>query len=58
MENLEKREGSFVLRPGRIEAACFFVHIDGTFFCPRHELALNSETAVPWPLGLIVLGVR
>lgn len=58
MENLEKQEGGFVLRPGRIEAAYFFGHIDGTFFCLRHELTLNSVIAVPWPVGLIVLGVR
>lgn len=57
MENLEKQEGGFVLRPGRIEAAYFFGHIDGTFFCLRHELTLNSVIAVPWPVGLIVLGV-
>lgn len=40
-----------MLRPGRIEAAYFFVHIDGTFFCPRHE-HLNSEIAVSWPDGV------
>lgn len=40
-----------MLRPGRIEAAYFFVHIDGTFFCPRHEhLILRLQF-----LGLMVL---
>lgn len=57
MENLEKWEGSFVLRPGRIEAAYVFAHIEGTFICPRHEPTLNSDTALPLPVGLIVLGV-
>lgn len=46
-----------MLRPGRIEAAYVFVHIEGTFFCPRQEPTLNSEAAVLLPVGLIVLGV-
>lgn len=57
MANLEKQEGGFVLRPGRIEAVYFFVHMDGTLFCLRHEPTLISEIAVPLPVGSIVLGV-
>ena len=61
MENLEKQEGNFVLRPARIEAAWFFVHRDGTFFCPRHKPTLNSETVVPLlvslPVNLLLIRV-
>lgn len=46
-----------MLGPGRIEAARVLAHIEGTFFCLRHEPTLNSATAVPLPVGLVVPGV-
>lgn len=37
------------------QSCLYFVHIDGTLFCPRHEPTLDSEIAVSLPVVLCLV---